>query len=135
MSGKSDPLEGYWNTNQLMEATKRSRTFVTDCLQGKGKMALKGIRIGTRQEWYVEDAVAREFIRRVEQEDRRKSPAQLAKAVGKSRKYILDAITGYGGTREPRLRAVKEKQGWVIEEADAEEFIRKEKGTSSTDTE
>ena len=125
-SNPSNPLEGYWTPQQIADEIKRSTVFVIDCLKGQGKIALKGIQFGKGKNWFIKDEEARAFILKVQEEDRNWSPAQLAKAVGKSRDYILDAITGYGGTREPRLRAVKEKQGWVIEAADAEEFIRRD---------
>jgi len=125
-SNPSNPLEGYWTPKQIADTLKRSRTFVTDCLQGKRKIALKGIRVGARQEWFIKDADAREFIHKVQAEDQFWSPAQLAKATGKSRQYIVNVITGYGGTCEPRLKAIRVKQGWLIERADAEAFILQE---------
>jgi biotin operon repressor len=122
MSDKN-PLEGYWTPQQIADEIKRSTVFVIDCLKGKRKIGLKGIQFGKGKNWFIKDADAREFIRKIQAEDQNWSPAQLAKAVGKSRKYILDAITGYGGTREPSLRAAREGSRWIIERADAEAFI------------
>ena len=122
-SNPSNPLEGYWTPQQIADAIKRSNIFVIRCLRSEGKRELKGIQLGKGNSWFIKDVDAREFIRKVQAEDQFWTPAQLAKAIGKSRKYILDAITGYERTREPRLRAVKEKRGWLIKRADAEAFI------------
>jgi hypothetical protein len=53
------------------------------------------------------------------------SPQEIAKAIGKSRRYILDALTGYGNREEPRLKAQKKGARWIISKTEAERFIRK----------
>jgi hypothetical protein len=89
----------------------------------KGVHPLKSLdatKIGGR--WVVATDEANRFLR----EYRAPSyytPQDIAEAIGMTRKYVLDALTGYGGRKEPRLAGVKRGDRWVIAKVEAQRFI------------
>jgi hypothetical protein len=72
--------------------------------------------------WLVEESEAQRFVSEFKN-PQHYTPNDLAKAIGKSRKYVLDALTGYGGRKEPRLAGEKRGDRWVVEKEEAERFI------------
>lgn len=72
--------------------------------------------------WLVEESEAQRFISEFKNPEHY-TPQDIATAIGKSRKYVLDALTGYGGRKEPRLAGVKRGDRWVIGKEEAERFI------------
>jgi hypothetical protein len=118
------PNLGIWTPQEIADAIGMSRQFVVDIIVGKTKKySLSATKIGWG--WAIADAEARRFIDAFfsPQKDFY-SPNDLAKAIGKSRKYVLDALTGYGGRTAPRLAGVKRGERWCISREEAERFIR-----------
>ena len=77
-------------------------------------------KIGGR--WVVSHEEARRFIQEY-QNPSYYTPQDIAIAIGKTRSYVLDALTGYGGRKEPRLAGEKRGDRWVIGKEEAERFI------------
>ena len=78
--------------------------------------------------WLVEESEAQRFISEFKNPEHY-TPQDIATAIGKSRKYVLDALTGYGGRKEPRLAGEKRGARWVIGKEDAERFIGEHRKT------
>jgi predicted transcriptional regulator len=89
----------------------------------KGDHPLKSLdatKIGGR--WVVTTDEASRFLR----EYRTPSyytPQDIAEAIGMTRKYVLDALTGYGGRKTPRLVGEKRGDRWVIGKEEGDRFI------------
>ena len=113
----------FWTPQQLADELELSVQYVYQIIKGKHALLTLNVqRIGGR--WLILTPDAQRFI----DEYRNRSPQyyspnDLAQAIGKSRKYVLDALTGYGGRREPRLAGVKRGDRWVIAKDEAERFI------------
>jgi hypothetical protein len=112
-----------WTPQDLANELGKSRQFVIDVITGKTKKyQLSARKMG--RSWVISETEAKSFI------DRYHNPPKdvfttndIAKAIGKSRKYVLDSLTGYGGRKEPRLAGTKRGDRWVIEREEAERFI------------
>ena len=117
------PQLGIWTPQEIADELKMPRQFVLDVIVEKRKaFKLPATKIG--RSWAIVDADAQRFIEQVTNpQNLTYSPNDLAKAIGKSRKYILDQLTGYGGRKEPRLAGVKRGGRWVIAKWEAERFI------------
>jgi len=117
------PKIGVWTPQEIADSIEMPRQFVLDIIAGKRKKYfLPASKIG--RSWGIADSDAVAFIDRYrDSEEDSYTPNSLAKAIGKSRKYVLDSLTGYGGRKEPRLAGVKRGDRWVIEREEAERFI------------
>jgi hypothetical protein len=111
-----------WTTKQIADELDLSVSYVLQVIYGNFPLqTLKAQKLGDR--WLIPEDEAQRFIR----EYRNPSyytPQDIATAIGKSRKYVLDALTGYGGRKEPRLAGEKRGDRWVIGKEEAERFIR-----------
>jgi hypothetical protein len=114
---------GYWTTDQIADELKMSRQFVIDAITGRSPYKLQATKLGRM--WVIAEADAKSFIERVNDSSKEfYSPNDIAIAIGKSRPYVLDALTGYGGRKlPPRLKGEKRGDRWVIEKGEAERFI------------
>ncbi len=117
------PKLGVWTPQEIADEIQMSRQFVVDIIVGKTKKySLSAVKIGWG--WAIADADARKFIDAfLSPEKEWYTPNDIARTINKSRKYVLDALTGYGGRKEPRLAGVKRGDRWVIEREEAERFI------------
>ena len=117
------PQLGIWTPQEIADEIKMPRQFVLDVIAGKRKTyILPATKIG--RSWAIVDADAQRFIEQITNpQNLTYSPSDLAKAIGKSRKYVLDALTGYGGRKEPRLAGEKRGDRWVIGKEEGDRFI------------
>ena len=117
------PKLGIWTPQEIADEIGMSRQFIVDIIVGKTKKySLSATKIGWG--WAVADMDAREFIDAFSNQQKETySPQEIAQAIGKSRKYVLDALTGYGGRKEPRLAGEKRGDRWCIAKGEAERFI------------
>jgi hypothetical protein len=123
-----------WTPKDLANELGKSRQFVIDVITGKTKKyQLSATKMG--RSWVISETEAKTFIDRYRNPKKESfTTVEIAKAIGKSRKYVLDALTGYGGRKEPRLAGTKRGDRWVIEKGEAERFIGEhEKGETSGD--
>ncbi len=117
------PELGIWTPQEIADEIGMSRQFIVDIIVEKTKKyRLSATKRG--RTWLISDAEAKAFIERF----RNPQPESytintVAKAIGKSHKYVKDALTGYGGRKEPRLAGVKRGDRWVIGKEEAERFI------------
>jgi hypothetical protein len=118
------PKIGVWTPQEIADSIEMPRQFVLDIIAGKRKKYfLPASKIG--RSWGIADSDAVAFIDRYRNpEEDSYTPNSLAKAIGKSRKYVLDSLTGYGGRKlPPRLKGGKRGDRWVIRKEEAERFI------------
>jgi hypothetical protein len=117
------PKLGIWTPQEIADEIGMSRQFVVDIIVGKTKKySLSATKIGWG--WAIADADARKFIDAFSSPQKESySPQDIAKAIGKSRKYVLDALTGYGGRKEQRLAGEKRGDRWCISRDEAERFM------------
>jgi hypothetical protein len=117
------PNLGIWTPQEIADEIGMSRQFVVDIIVGKTKKySLSATKIGWG--WAIADADARKFIDEYSNPVKEwYTPQDIAKAIDKSRKYVLDALTGYGGRTEPRLAGEKRGDRWIVMKKDAEQFI------------
>jgi hypothetical protein len=120
------PDYGIWVPQEIADELGMSRQFVIDVIIGK----IKKYKLNAKKKgrfWIVADADAQQFIQEfrnpVKEEKDFYTPQDIAKAIGKSRKYVLDALTGYGGRTTPRLAGEKRGDRWCISRVEAERFI------------
>ncbi len=112
----------FWTPKELADELELSVQYVYQIIKGKHpSLTLNVQRIGGR--WLISAPDAQTFIEEY-RNPQRYTPQDLATAIGKSRKYVLDALTGYGGRKEPRLAGEKRGDRWVIAKEEAERFIR-----------
>jgi hypothetical protein len=121
------PQLGFWTPDEIAVELSVSTTFVLRIINNElPYQFIQATKLSGR--WLIETPEAERFIReyRTSGKTRKKdfySPSDLAKAIGKSRKYILDALTGYGGRKMPRLEGEKRGDRWIISLKEAERFI------------
>ncbi len=118
------PELGVWTPQEIADEIGMSREFVISVIKQKtAKHTLSAAKKG--RTWLIADAEAKAFIDRYRNPQKEwYTPNDIAKAIGKSRPYVLDALTGYGGLKEPRLAGVKRGTRWCIAREEAERFIR-----------
>jgi predicted transcriptional regulator len=123
------PELGIWTPQEIADEIGMSRQFIVDIIVEKTKKyKLSAAKRG--RTWLISDAEAKAFIERF----RNPQPEwytinTIAKAIGKSHKYVKDALTGYGGRKTPRLAGTKQGDRWVVEKEEAEQFISAHKNT------
>jgi 3-methyladenine DNA glycosylase AlkD len=121
------PESDLWTLQEIADEISKPRQFVIDIVLEKNrKHVLHARKIG--RSWLVNDSEARAFIERF----RNPQPEwytinTIAKAIGKSHKYVKDALTGYGGRKEPRLAGVKRGTRWCIGKEEGDRFVREHK--------
>ncbi|KAI9129045.1 hypothetical protein [Acaryochloris sp. CCMEE 5410] len=116
-------LGTFWTTQEIADALSKSRQFVVDAINGKStQRPLQAIKISGK--WFVSDKDAQDFIQYHRRKESFVSPIFVARAIGRSRQFVMDAITGYGGSRTPILKAKRQSNRWLISTSDAEEFIQ-----------
>jgi hypothetical protein len=117
------PEFGVWTPQEIADEIGMSRQFVIDIIVGKRKTYTIPAKKLSRN-WVVGDSDAKSFIDRYRNPQKEwYTPQDIAKAINKSRKYVLDQLTGYGGRKEPTLKGEKRGDRWVIEREEAERFI------------
>jgi hypothetical protein len=128
------PELGVWTPQEIAEAIGMSREFVMSVINGKTtKHSLTAIKKG--RTWLIAENEAIRFIERYRNPQKEwYTPNDIATAIGKSRPYVLDALTGYGGRKEPRLTGEKRGDRWVIGKEEGDRFIEEHgKGEASGD--
>jgi hypothetical protein len=115
---------GVWTPQEIADEIDVSRQWVIDVIVGKTKRyTLPASKKG--RNWLISDNDARRFISEYQNlEQEFYTPLKIAQAIGMTRKYVLDCLTGYGGRVDPRLLGEKRGTRWVIGKAEAERFIR-----------
>jgi hypothetical protein len=115
------PEINFWTTQQIADELEVTPEYLQLIIAGKYPLrTLKASKIAGR--WLIEDTEAKRFI------DEFKTPSyytpqDIATSIKMSRKYVLDALTGYGGRKEARLVGEKRGERWCIEKEEAERFI------------
>jgi hypothetical protein len=123
------PNLGIWTPQEIADEIGMSRQFVIDIIVGKTKKySLSATKIGWG--WAIADADARKFIDKYSNPVKEWfTPQDVATAIGKSRKYVLDALTGYGGRKTPRLAGFKRGDRWCIGKEEGDRFISAHENT------
>jgi predicted DNA-binding protein YlxM (UPF0122 family) len=112
----------FWTPKQIADELDLSAQYVYQIIKGRHpSLTLNVQRIGGR--WLVSASDAQRFMHDY-RNPQHYSPQEIATAIKMSRKYVLDALTGYGGRKTPRLAGVKRGERWVIGKEEAEHFIR-----------
>jgi hypothetical protein len=125
------PQIGYWTPKEIAGELRLTSRFILQIINEE----LPGHRITAVKisgHWMIEDSEARRFIKayssgEASREKEFYSPNDIATAIGKSRPYVLDALTGYGGRKEPRLAGEKRGDRWVIGKEEGDRFIGEHK--------
>jgi hypothetical protein len=111
----------FWTPKELADELELSVQYVYQIIKGKHpSLTLSVQRIGGR--WLISAPEVQTFIDEYKN-PQHYTPQDIATAIGKSRKYVLDALTGYGGRKEPRLAGFKRGDRWIVMKKDAEQFI------------
>lgn len=111
-----------WTTKEIANELSMSRQFVIDSITGRSPYKLVAQKFGSV--WCISDTDAKAFIHLVKNlYVDSYTPQQIADEIGKSRKYVLDALTGYGGKKPPRLKGEKHGKHWLIQKDEAQSFI------------
>jgi hypothetical protein len=120
-----------WTTKQIADELNLSVSYILQVIYGNFPLqSLNAQKVGDR--WLVPEKEAERFI--VEYRNpSHYTPQDIAKSIGKSRKYVLDQLTGYGGRKEPTLKGEKRGDRWVIEREEGERFIGKHVKSESAD--
>jgi hypothetical protein len=130
------PHLGFWTPHEIADELDLSATFVLRIINNElPYQFIQATKVSGR--WLIETPEAERFISQYRSSGKTRakdfySPQDLAKAIDKSRKYVLDALTGYGGRKEPRLAGEKRGERWVISREEGDRFIGEHgKGKSS----
>jgi hypothetical protein len=117
------PELGFWTPSEIAKELDKSRQFVIDCITGRtARYALPATKLG--RVWVIAEEDAQKFIEQVTNPQKSTySPNDIARKIGMTRKYVLDALTGYGGRKAPRLAGVKRGERWCISIEEGERFI------------
>jgi hypothetical protein len=117
------PDLGVWTPQEIADEIGMSREFVVTAIKGRtARYSLSATKKG--RTWLISDADAKEFIDKFRNPVRQwYTPNDIAKAIGMTRTYVMNCITGYGGRKEPRLAGVKRGDRWCIGKEEAERFI------------
>jgi hypothetical protein len=111
----------FWTIRQIAEELDVTPEYLQLIIAGNYPLrTLNATKIAGR--WLVEDVEAKRFIHEFNNPSYL-TPQDIAKSISKSRKYVLDALTGYGGRKEPTLKGEKRGDRWVIGKEEAERFI------------
>jgi hypothetical protein len=121
------PQIGYWTPKEIADELKVTPRFILQIINGDlPRLKIEAVKVSGR--WLVEDSEARRFIKAYVsgeplKEKKFYTPNDIAKAIGKSRPYVLDALTGYDDRETPRLEGEKQNGRWVIEKKEGKRFI------------
>jgi hypothetical protein len=111
----------FWTPAQIAEELKVSHDYILQIISGQYPLLyLDATKLGGR--WLITEDEARRFIREYRSPPYY-TPQDIAEAIGMTRKYVLDALTGYGGRKEPRLAGEKRGDRWVISREEGDRFI------------
>jgi biotin operon repressor len=113
----------FWTPQRIADDLGVSSQYIVQIIQGKSVgYNLSATKVSGR--WLIQPSDAQDFIAKYKREQSGfYSPQDIAKAIGKSRAYVLDALTGYGGRKEPRLVGEKRGDRWVIGKEEGDRFI------------
>lgn len=114
-------LFNFWTLQQLADELNVTAQYIHHIRQGKHSLhSLEATKVAGR--WLVSEQEAIRFLT----EYRTPSyytPQDIAEAIGMTRKYVLDSLTGYGGRKSPRLAGEKRGDRWIVSKEEAERFI------------
>jgi transcriptional regulator with XRE-family HTH domain len=111
----------FWTFQQIADELNVTVQYIQRIREGKYPLrTLDATKIGGR--WVVSEVEAKRFISEYKSPPYY-TPQDIAEAIGMTRKYVLDALTGYGGRKAPRLAGEKRGDRWVISREEAERFI------------
>jgi AraC-like DNA-binding protein len=110
-----------WTTKKIADELNLSVSYVLQVIYGNFPFqTLEAQKVGDR--WLISEKEALRFIDEY-RNPQHYTPQDIATAIGKSRKYVLDSLTGYGGRRKPRLAGEKRGDRWVISRIEGDRFI------------
>jgi hypothetical protein len=113
---------------QIADELKVTVQYIHRIREGKHPLhSLEAEKIGGR--WVVAEEEAVRFLMEYHSPPYY-TPQAIAKAIGMTRKYVLDALTGYNGRKTPRLAGTKRGDRWVVEKEEAERFISAHENTA-----
>jgi hypothetical protein len=112
-----------WTPQEIADEIGMSREFVISVIIGKtSKHSLNATKKG--RTWLIADVEAKAFIDRYRNPQKEwYTPNDIAKAIGMTRTYVMNCLTGYGGKKTPTLAGEKRGDRWVIAEVEAKRFI------------
>ncbi len=111
----------FWTPAQIADELKVSHDYILQIISRKFPLLhLEATKVGGR--WLIAEDEAQRFINEYHNPPYY-TPQDIAGRIGMTRKYVLDALTGYGGRKEPRLMGVKRGDRWVIEKEEGDRFI------------
>jgi transcriptional regulator with XRE-family HTH domain len=113
----------FWTPQQIAQELGVTTGYISRILGGKsGNLTLPALKVSGR--WLIADADAKAFIEKFKSTEKEfYTPGEIAKAIGTSRTYVLYALTGYGGRKEPRLAGEKRGDRWIVDTEEAKRFI------------
>jgi hypothetical protein len=122
-----------WTPQEIADEIGMSREFVISVIIGKtSKHSLNATKKG--RTWLIADSEAKAFIDRYRNPKKEwYTPNDIAKAIGMTRTYVMNCLTGYGGRKEPTLKGEKRGDRWVIEREEGDRFIGKHVKSESRD--
>jgi hypothetical protein len=121
------PELGVWTPQEIADEIGMSREFVIAVITGKTSRHTLSATKKSRT-WLISEADAKNFIDKFRNPVKEwYTPNDIAKAIGMTRTYIMNCLTGYGGRKEPRLAGVKRGDRWCIGKEEGDRFVREHK--------
>ena len=115
-----------WTIQEIAQHLQVSSNYILQIIKGKYPLqTLNATKIG--RQWLVNDQDAQEFFEKYQNPDFL-TPQQIADEIQKSRKWVVDQLTGYGGKEAPTLLGEKVGNRWIVPVNEGRAFIEHHKG-------
>jgi hypothetical protein len=115
------PEFSFWTPAKIADELGVSHDYILQVIAGKFPLlTLRATKVEGR--WLITDQEANRFITEYRTPPYY-TPQDIAEAIGMTRSYVQNCLTGYGGRKEPTLKGEKRGDRWVIEREEAERFI------------
>jgi hypothetical protein len=121
------PDFSFWTPAKIADALSVSHDYILQVIAGKFPLlTLNATKVEGR--WLITQKEANRFISEYHSPPYY-TPQDIAEAIGMTRSYVQNCLTGYGGRKEPRLAGTKRGDRWVVEKEEAERFISAHEST------
>ena len=121
-------MDKIWTIQEIAQHLEVSSNHIQQIIKGKYPLIkLNATKVG--RQWLVNDQDAQEFFKKFKTPDYL-TPQQIADELQKSRKWVVNQLTGYGGKREPTLLGEKVGNRWIVPVNEANAFIDRLKNGS-----